>query len=60
MSSLLRDVLAPGGALVLHVPARATRSLAVAGSWRRDERRYGNSGLLYLYKPGQKSRSGAP
>jgi 16S rRNA (guanine966-N2)-methyltransferase len=60
MSSLLRDVLAHGGALVIHVPARATRSLAVEGPWRRDERRYGNSGLLYLYKPGHKPGSSAP
>jgi 16S rRNA (guanine966-N2)-methyltransferase len=55
-ATLLGEVLAPGGALVLHVPARATASMKVAGPWRRDERRYGNSGLLYLFKP---ARSGA-
>ena len=48
---LLRNVLRPGGVLVLHVPARTTASLKLGGSWRRDERRYGNSGLLYLHKP---------
>jgi len=55
MRSLLRDVLRPGGCLVLHVPSRATASLAVEGPWRRDEWRYGNSGLLYLHKPGRRS-----
>jgi 16S rRNA (guanine(966)-N(2))-methyltransferase RsmD len=56
MAALLRDALRPGGVLVIHVPSRATASLAVEGPWRRDERRYGNSGLLYLHKPAR----GAP
>ena len=55
MDRLLRTVLAPGGTLVLHVPARATASMQVEGPWRRDERRYGNSGLLYLEKPGRRA-----
>jgi 16S rRNA (guanine966-N2)-methyltransferase len=49
---LLRDVLRPGGCLVLHAPARGLESLRVPGPWRRDARRYGSSGLLYLYKEG--------
>jgi len=52
---LLGNVLLPGGVLVLHVPARRTASLRFAGPWRRDERRYGNSGLLYLHKPAERS-----
>jgi 16S rRNA (guanine966-N2)-methyltransferase len=51
---LLRNVLRPGGVLVLHVPARALASVKLAGPWRRDERRYGNSGLLYLHKPSER------
>ena len=51
---LLANVLLPGGVLVLHVPARTTASLKLAGPWRRDERRYGNSGLLYLEKPAER------
>jgi 16S rRNA (guanine966-N2)-methyltransferase len=51
---LLANVLLPGGVLVLHVPARATAPLKFASPWRRDERRYGNSGLLYLHKPAER------
>jgi hypothetical protein len=36
----------------LHAPARGLESLRVPGLWRRDTRRYGSSGLLYLYKEG--------
>jgi 16S rRNA (guanine(966)-N(2))-methyltransferase RsmD len=59
MEALLQDVLLPGGVLVLHVPARATASMKVAGPWRRDERRYGNSGLLYLHKPPERTEQGS-
>jgi 16S rRNA (guanine966-N2)-methyltransferase len=53
-ADLLGNVLVPGGVLVLHVPARTTASMKLAGPWRRDERRYGNSGLLYLHKPAER------
>ena len=47
---LLRQVLRPGRCLVIHVPSRGMDALIVRGPWRRDARRYGSSGLLYLYK----------
>jgi len=47
---LLRDLLRPGGCLVLHAPARGLEWLRVAGASRREVRRYGNSGLLYLFR----------
>ncbi len=49
VEDLLRDVVPTGGCLVLHAPARALESLRIRGTWRRDERRYGNSGLLYFF-----------
>jgi 16S rRNA (guanine(966)-N(2))-methyltransferase RsmD len=53
IGDLLRDVVAPGGCLVVHVPARALDWIRVPGlvlaPERRDERRYGSSGLLYLF-----------
>jgi 16S rRNA (guanine966-N2)-methyltransferase len=51
-AELLRRFLRPGGCLVLHVPSRGVEGLVVPGPWRRDARRYGNSGLLYLFKEG--------
>ena len=45
---LLRETVATTACLVLHVPARAIDWIRVPGPWRRDERRYGSSGLLYL------------
>lgn len=56
VGQVLRDVLRPGGCLVLHAPSRGMDALQVAGNWRRDERRYGNSGLLYLFKEGESPR----
>jgi 16S rRNA G966 N2-methylase RsmD len=50
-ADLLRRFVRPGGCIVLHVPARGVEALAVPGPWRRDARRYGNSGLLYLFRP---------
>ena len=47
---MLREVLAPGGCLVIHAPSRGLDGLRIPGGWRRDDRRYGGSGLLYLYK----------
>ncbi len=47
---LLREVLKPGGCLVIHAPSRGLDGLRIPGGWRRDDRRYGGSGLLYLYK----------
>lgn len=52
IGDLLRDVVGPGGCLVVHAPARTLDWIRipglVPGPWRRDERRYGSSGLLYL------------
>jgi len=52
LGELLREVLAPGGCLVVHAPSRTLDWIRipglVPGPWRRDERRYGSSGLLYL------------
>jgi 16S rRNA (guanine966-N2)-methyltransferase len=47
---LLREVLQPGGCLVIHAPSRGLDGLRIPGGWKRDDRRYGGSGLLYLYK----------
>lgn len=56
VGQVLRDVLRPGGCLVLHAPSRGMDALQVPGDWRRDVRRYGNSGLLYLFKKGESPR----
>jgi len=53
IGDLLREIVDPAGGLVVHVPTRALDWIRipglVPGPWRRDERRYGNSGLLYLF-----------
>jgi 16S rRNA (guanine966-N2)-methyltransferase len=51
IEELLGTGLRPGGVLVVHAPARSLETLRLRGVWRRDERTYGNSALLYLFKP---------
>lgn len=53
---VLIDVVRTGGCLVLHAPSRGIDALLVPGEWQRDVRRYGNSGLLYLFKEGESPR----
>jgi 16S rRNA (guanine(966)-N(2))-methyltransferase RsmD len=52
-AELLRGVVGPGGCLVVHAPARTLDWIRIPGVLpgpeRRDERRYGSSGLLYLF-----------
>jgi 16S rRNA (guanine(966)-N(2))-methyltransferase RsmD len=52
---LMGAVLDPAGCLVLHIPSRALDWLRTRGPWRRDERRYGSSGLLYLFADGKEA-----
>jgi 16S rRNA (guanine(966)-N(2))-methyltransferase RsmD len=53
VEDLLRGVVRPGGCLVVHAPARTLDWIrspgVIPGPERRDERRYGSSGLLYLF-----------
>ena len=49
METLLEDHLRPGGVLVIHAPARELEALRLRAGWRRDQRLYGGSGLLYLF-----------
>jgi len=56
IGDLLKDVVTPGGCLVVHAPARTLDWIripgVIPGPDRRDERRYGSSGLLYLFADG--------
>jgi 16S rRNA (guanine966-N2)-methyltransferase len=56
VGQVLREIVRPGGTLVLHAPSRGMDALLVPGDWRRDVRRYGNSGLLYLHKGAESPR----
>jgi 16S rRNA (guanine966-N2)-methyltransferase len=46
---LLAEALRPDGCLVIHVPAKTLDWVRIRTPVRRDERRYGSSGLLYLF-----------
>ena len=48
VEELLRDHLAPGGTLVIHVPAQGTQWVRLGVPCTREERIYGSSALLYL------------
>ena len=54
IADLLRGTVRPGGCLVVHAPSRTLEWVRIpadlpGGPCRRDERRYGGSGLLYLF-----------
>lgn len=53
IGDLLRDVVGPGGCLIVHAPSRTLDWIrapgVIPGPDSRDERRYGSSGLLYLF-----------
>ena len=56
IGDLMKEFVAPGGCLVVHAPARTLDWIRAPGistaPERRDERRYGSSGLLYLFADG--------
>jgi 16S rRNA (guanine(966)-N(2))-methyltransferase RsmD len=56
IEELLREVVGPRGCLIVHAEARMLDWIRLRGqshgALRRGERRYGSSGLLYLYREG--------
>jgi len=51
VEELLANLIAPGGVLVFHTPARGSEWVRLKAPCARDTRLYGDSALLYLSPP---------
>ena len=60
VEALIAGPLRPGGALVLHAPARTLETVRLRGAPRTDLRRYGTSSCLYVFASAHAAGGAAP